>query len=376
MKRLLISLFLMGEMLITTALPFSCFAGGKGREVVLMLQPGPDNPRNSEGDFLTLKDGRVLFVYTHYTGTSSSDHATAYLAGRFSSDKGKSWDKADHLILENEGKMNVMSVSLLRLKSGEIALFYLRKNSVTDCIPMLRISGDEAKSWSEPVRCIPDREGYFVLNNHRVIQLKSGRLLMAVAYHGNSIPGRKNRLGSVWSYYSDDNGKNWKPGLEAANPDSVVVQEPGVVELKDGKILMWMRTNSGFQYQSSSTDGGVSWSAAQKSNIPSPLSPAAIDRIPQTGDLLLVWNNNDNSNTATKGKRTPLTIAISKDEGNTWQKIKNLETDPDGWYCYTAVHFVGSYVLLGYCAGSQLKKTQLSETDLRRVKISRLYRRN
>ena len=366
----------MGEMLITTALPFSCFAGGKGKEVVLMLQPGPDNPRNSEGDFLTLKDGRVLFVYTHYTGTSSSDHATAYLAGRFSSDKGKSWDKADHLILENEGKMNVMSVSLLRLKSGEIALFYLRKNSVTDCIPMLRISGDEAKSWSEPVRCIPDREGYFVLNNHRVIQLKSGRLLMAVAYHGNSIPGRKNRLGSVWSYYSDDNGKNWKPGLEAANPDSMVVQEPGVVELKDGKILMWMRTNSGFQYQSSSTDGGVSWSAAQKSNIPSPLSPAAIDRIPQTGDLLLVWNNNDNSNTATKGKRTPLTIAISKDEGNTWQKIKNLETDPDGWYCYTAVHFVGSYVLLGYCAGSQLKKTQLSETDLRRVKISRLYRRN
>ena len=376
MRTSLISLFLMVEILITTSLPFSCFARDKGKEVVLMLPPGPDNPRNSEGDFITLNDGRVLFVYTHYTGSSSSDHATAYLAGRFSSDKGRSWDKADHLILENEGKMNVMSVSLLRLKSGEIALFYLRKNSVTDCIPMLRISKDEAKSWSEPVRCIQDREGYFVLNNHRVIQLKSGRLLMAVAYHGNSLPGRKNRLGSAWSYYSDDNGKNWKPGFEAANPDSVVVQEPGVVELKDGKILMWMRTNSGFQYQSWSTDGGVSWSAAQKSNIPSPLSPAAIDRIPQTGDLLLVWNNNDNSNTATKGKRTPLTIAISKDEGNTWQKIKNLETDPDGWYCYTAVHFVGSYVLLGYCAGSQLKKTQLSETDLRRVKISRLYRRN
>ena len=366
----------MGEILITTALPFSCVARGKGKAVVLMLQPGPDNPRNSEGDFITLNDGRILFVYTHYTGSSSSDHATAYLAGRYSSDKGKNWDKTDHLVLENEGKMNVMSVSLLRLNNGEIALFYLRKNSVTDCIPMVRISRDEARSWSVPVRCIPDRDGYFVLNNHRVIQLKSGRLLMAVAYHGNNIPGRKNRLGSAWSYYSDDNGKNWKPGLEAANPDSMMVQEPGVVELKDGKILMWMRTNSGFQYQAYSTDGGVSWSAAQKSNIPSPLSPAAIDRIPQTGDLLLVWNNAVNANPATKGKRTPLTVAISKDEGRTWGKTRNLEEDPDGWFCYTAVHFAGSYLLLGYCAGSQRKNTHLSETDLRRIKLSNLYRSN
>jgi len=366
----------MGEILITTALSYSCFAGEKGKEVVIMLPPGPDNPRNSEGDFITLKDGRLLFVYTHYTGSSSDDHATAYLAGRFSSDKGKSWDREDHLVLENEGKMNVMSVSLLRLQNGEIALFYLRKNSVTDCIPMVRFSGDEARSWSEPVRCIQDREGYFVLNNHRVIQLKSGRLLMAVAYHGNSIPDRKNRLGSAWSYYSDDNGRNWQPGREVANPDSVVVQEPGVVELKEGRILMWMRTNSGFQYQSWSTDGGIGWTAAQRSNIKSPLSPAAIDRIPRTGDLLLVWNNNDNSNPATKGKRTPLTIAISKDEGKSWQRIKNIETNPDGWYCYTAVHFVGSYVLLGYCAGSQLKKTHLSQTDLRRIKLSQIYSRN
>ncbi len=30
-----------------------------------LLPPGPDNPRNSEGDFIALKDGRVLLVYTH-----------------------------------------------------------------------------------------------------------------------------------------------------------------------------------------------------------------------------------------------------------------------------------------------------------------------
>ena len=33
--------------------------------------------------------------------------------------------------------MNVMSVSLLRLKSGAIAMFYLVKDSLTDCRPMM-----------------------------------------------------------------------------------------------------------------------------------------------------------------------------------------------------------------------------------------------
>ena len=44
-----------------------------------------------------------------------------------------------------------MSVSLLRLQNNYIALFYLRKNSTENCIPMMRISKDEAKSWSDAV---------------------------------------------------------------------------------------------------------------------------------------------------------------------------------------------------------------------------------
>jgi hypothetical protein len=27
-----------------------------------LLPPGPDNPRNSEGDFIELRDGRMLFL--------------------------------------------------------------------------------------------------------------------------------------------------------------------------------------------------------------------------------------------------------------------------------------------------------------------------
>ena len=141
---------------------------GSSHRVVLQLPPGSDNPRNSEGDFITLTNGRILFIYSRYTGSSSSDNAPADLAGRFSDDGGKTWSSEDFRVLENEGGMNVMSVSLLRLQNGQIALFYLRKNSTEDCIPMMRISTDEAKTWSDPVACITDRSGYFVLNNNLI----------------------------------------------------------------------------------------------------------------------------------------------------------------------------------------------------------------
>lgn len=338
--------------------------------LALKLAPGEDNPRNSEGDFITLKDGRILFVYSHYTGKSTSDHAPAYLASRFSADGGKTWAEKDELIVEREGEMNVMSVSLLRLKNGKIALFYLKKNSETDCIPLMRISSDEAKTWSAAIPCITDRKGYFVLNNNRVIQLKSGRLLMAVAMH-RSLDGKWQSKATLYSYFSDDNGSTWKSGQAVPNNSDIITQEPGVIELKDGTIMMIIRSDSGFQQLSYSKDKGETWSHIEPSDIHSPVSPASIARIPSTGDLLLVWNNNKVKEDAWHGGvRTPLTIAISKDEGKTWQHIKNIESDPKGWYCYTAIHFTKKEVLLGYCAGS----TQLAMVNITRLNQKWLYK--
>ena len=369
--------------IIAVALAYACSPGSRllqseakpGKELVLKLQPGDNNPRNSEGDFITLKDGRILFIYSRYTGTSSSDHGSAYLAGRYSSDKGKTWTTDDRMIVQQEGTMNVMSVSLLRLQNGDIALFYLKKNSTTDCIPLVRISKDEANTWTEPVPCITDRKGYFVLNNDRVIQLKSGRIIMAVALHSTPEEGKWHNNGRLFSYYSDDNGQTWKASAEVANPNNVTLQEPGLIELKNGEIMMIIRSSGGVQHKSYSKDAGQSWSTVEPTEIKSPISPATIERIPSTGDLLMVWNNNDGENPAIKGKRTPLTVAVSKDDGKSWQHIKNLEDNPDGWYCYIAMDFVGDNVLLSYCAGSQSQKSHLNVTDITRLNLDWVYDR-
>ena len=347
-----------------------------GVEKIRLLAPQPGNPRNSEGDFVRLKDGRILFVYTHFTG-GGGDHAAAHLASRVSGDGGRTWSKKDVVVLERTGAFNDMSVSLLRLQNGTIALFYIHKNSMLDCRPMMRISSDEAKTWGDPVECITDEIGYYVLNNDRVIQLRDGRLIMAVSLHNLPAYQKPDWNGRVICYLSDDSGATWRRNhsvLVARDQKGkrLIAQEPGLIELKDGRLMMWMRSNAGCQLISHSKDRGETWSEPRKSTILSPVSPATIERIPSTGDLLLAWNNHDHVDAAHKGKRTPFAVAISRDEGRTWTGVKPLEDDPNGWYCYTAMDFIDGHVLLGHCAGDR-RTGGLNLTQITRFPVTWLY---
>jgi Neuraminidase (sialidase) len=347
-------------------------------QVTLTLPPSPDNLRNSEGDLIELKDGRILLVYTHFTA-GAGDHANAFLAGRFSKDHGQTWTKADTTVIPNEGGMNIMSVSLLRLQDGRIALFYLRKNSTEDCRPVMRISTDEAKTWSDPVETIPDSQvGYYVMNNDRAFQMKNGRLLLPLSQHYGSDWEKWTAYGKAVCYTSDDAGKTWQrgeqvPQNETSLGDLAMIQEPGLVELQDGQLMMFARTNAGSQYLSYSKDKGETWSDWAPSDISSPRSPATIERIPSTGDLLLVWNNHRDIDPSLKGKRTPLTAAISTDDGKSWKHVKNLFDNPNGWYCYTAMLFVGDHVLLEHCAGDRTQNNGLALSQVTRVPIAWLY---
>lgn len=334
----------------------------------LTLAPKEGNPRNSEGDFIQLKDGRWLFVYTHFT-SGTSDHARAHLASRQSLDDGKTWSDKDEIIVSAEGGFNVMSVSLLRLKGGEIALFYLRKNSLDDCRPIMRISKDEAKTWSAPTECITDQVGYYVLNNSRVIQLASGRLVMPTALH--RYENGRIQPGTIVVYLSDDAGKSWRRSSNLLEKDGagrrINLMEPGVVEVSTNRVLMLIRTKLGCQYVSESSDQGETWQTPRASELLSPVAPATLARIPSTGDLIVVWNDHSGKPESYRRRqppvRTPLAAAISRDGGRTWGKSKLIEWKPGHGYCYTALRFAGDRVLLGYCAHASshgLETTQIS----------------
>lgn len=347
--------------------------------LIHLLPPGPGNPRNTEGSFVTLRDGRILFAYTRFTG-GTGDHDSASIVGRYSSDGGRTWTRDDVPIVTGEGAMNVMSVSLLRLQDGRIALFYLRKNSVGDCRPCMRHSRDEARTWSDPAVCVSS-DGYYVLNNDRAVQLRSGRIVLPVAYHP-TVGGAFGSRGIAMAFLSDDGGATWRSSaarLQSHSPDRAGFQEPGVIELKDGRVMMFIRTQLGSQYLAFSSDECDTWTEPQPSEIRSPLSPASVERIPSTGDLLMVWNDHSavdesfQANDSSGGKRTPLSVAVSRDEGRTWTRKRDLLDDPDGWYCYTSIHFHGQLVLLAFADGGS-GWPRLSRTSIAFFDVKQLYR--
>lgn len=366
-----LSRLVMAAALSALALNAAPAADTSDNVVTLEIEPTPAHPRNSEGAFVTLSSGRIVFCYTEYYG-GSHDESPARLVQVHSDDQGLTWSQPV-VVVENTGGRNVMSVSLLRLASGKIALFYLVKNSWTDCRPHLRVSVDEGTTWSPPRRVL-DAPGYFVLNNDRVIQTRTGRLLMPLAFHrsrGSDPDSSKSfdaRAITLW-LYSDDEGTTWQ---EAGNwwaapmPSRSGLQEPGVVELPNGNLFSWSRTDQGSQLGFTSTDAGKTWSAPAPTELKSPVSPASIKCFPDSQDLLAIYNDHSGRFRFPKGKRTPLVAAISNDNGKTWPRTRIIEDDPDGWYCYTAIHFTDDAVLLGYSAGDS-QVGGLNRLRIRRV---------
>lgn len=344
---------------------------------LLTISPDAESHRNSEGDIVRLADGRLALVYTRFSG-GASDHAAAYLALRTSADEGKSWT-TDTVLLENEGGANVMSVSLLPSLKNEVLLFYLRKDQQgTSCSMFVRRSGDDLKTLGDAAQ-VTTLPGYHVVNNARVVRLASGRIMVPAAYHTD--PDSLQTTKTVYSssafptaYYSDDDGVTWQRSRDrvlAVSERRVLQQEPGVVELSDGRILMHTRTDKGSIYAQYSGDQGETWSAPEPTALKSPLSPATIKAVPMSRRLVAVWNDHTGRwpypTTDTKGGwRSPLCLAISDDDGKTWSPSEILEGDLQGWYCYTSMTFTDNSLLLTYCAGQGRKEglTRMKAAEL------------
>jgi len=322
-------------------------------ETLLVIEPAPDRPRNSEGSVLRLRDGRLALVYSRFHG-GTADNAGAEIAFRTSSDDGLSWS-GDRTLISGEGQENVMSVSLLRRPEGDILLGYLVKNSWGDCRYYIRRSWNELATLS-PRICVTEAPGYYVVNNDRLLQLSSGRLIVPTALHPCPSGNRQDwdSRGIAMAFVSDDGGQSWQRSVSTLSlPDSGSgLQEPGVAELNDGRLWMWMRTDRGVQYQAFSEDKGLRWGAPEPSRIASPLSPASVKRLPWNDALLMVWNDHSGRHAYPPGKRTPLCAALSHDDGVRWTPSTILEGDADGWYCYVSITPDGEHnAILSYCAG-------------------------
>ncbi len=148
---------------------------------------------------------------------------------------------------------------------------------------------------------------------------------------------------------SSDKGKTWKlHGAVQAPPWAL---ENMIVELRDGRLWMLIRTDSGVLWESHSADKGLTWSNAKASSIPSPGSRFFIRRL-ASGNLLLV------NHYKFKG-RSHLTARLSSDDGVNWNDGLLLDeranvSYPDGvqdkngliWMVHDRERYAQSEVLL------------------------------
>ena len=334
----------------------------------IVYQATEEEPRHSEASILPLSDGRLLLVWSRFY-TGGLDHSPADISGKISQDGGRTW--GERFVLQpNDGKQNVMSPSLRCLRSGAILFFYLRKNSDSDLHLLVRHSTDEGQTWGDEIT-VDALPGYWGMCNDRGIQLRSGRILAPV-YGCADIEKPEQPLRTI-VWFSDDDGRSWQPSGQFVDVPKRGAMEPDVVELKDGRVMMIIRNQFEHPSVCYSSDGGETWTEPEWLSVTGPEAPARIERIPTTGDLLLVWNHSYQEGAGHSGIRRPLSTAISRDEGETWESIRDLETEPPNTYAYPSVVFVEDRALFSYYVSPQLIRG--ASLKVKSVPISWLYGR-
>ncbi len=314
-------------------------------DVFTVVEANRDFPRHGSPTIVELQDGRLLLAWMESVGGPllGNDHAPCNIAAMVSCDGGYTWADRRILVENHPGDTNIHFPCFMRLPDGKILFYYLIRHSLEPGVPaessgLVCFSDDEGQTFSEPIRheALSEKGG----NGNVMVKLSSGRLLLPAQQYQHGIWGGPLDHQISGCYYSDDQGLSWSISDTWFDLPLRGTMEPHIVELKDGRLLSYMRTQLGALFQTESLDGGVTWSKPQTTGIRAPESKPCLVKIAQRDDLLLIWNHSlfdpqfDHS-----GLRTPLTVAISRDEGHAWENIKNIETDPRFEFTNPACHF-------------------------------------
>ena len=236
---------------------------------------------------------------------------------------------------------------LFRVDEKKIIIFYKVGNEISKWRTMYRVSEDNGETFGEEKELVPGDQGGRGPVRNKPIRLKSGRIL---------APGSTEQ--GIWKAFVDrsDDGKTcnksqeveispleYQSGERTVGKDdsSIPVSEqsfygrgviqPTLWESIPDQVHMLLRSTEGMIYRSDSKDGGDTWTEAYATELPN--NNSGIDMIrSKDGKLFLVYNPIG----VNWGDRTPISLVVSKDDGKTWEKIRDLSTG-EGEFAYPAI---------------------------------------
>jgi len=302
------------------------------------------HPYQSEGATIRLKDGRIMHAFNLRSQPEPGQKWHAHyvptqIAFVTSSDKGKSWS-APQILLSSPTR-TASHPALVRLPNGDLGVSYNRIAGETEATKVFRSSKDEGKTWSDEVLISP-ATGYWTSAHDRLIAHSSGRLIQPLHNKEVLLPEKM----VTYVAWSDDNGRTWKLGKQGLVVPITVPEyianfgksrgdgfwEVSIAERADKSLYMIGRTRTGYLHECVSTDRGETWSRPAQTQLMSSEAPAYVTRVPNTNDLLLIWNSCciDPKN-GLLGLRITLSTVVSSDGGKTWGWQREfLSISPDG----------------------------------------------
>lgn len=266
-----------------------------------------DYPSCHASTLVCLPDGELLTAF--YAGTVEKAPDVAIFGGRYVAAQ-KKWSFP--ALLVDVPEKSVGNPLLFLDPTGVLWLFYLvmEGHKWHHCTIHYRQSEDFGHTWG-PSEAFRSQPGWTTRNN--LIVLENGTYLFPLS---DNVEGCSVFMRSV------DAGRSWDElGRIRSDPRN---EQPAVVQLSDGSLLTYARTSGkgGPCWQSRSFDQGMTWTEAEPGPFPNPNAALAMIRL-ASGHLVVVYNDSDHF-----CYRTPLNVALSTDEGDTWPFVRTLEDQP------------------------------------------------
>ncbi len=262
-----------------------------------------------------LADGTLYIAY--YGGAGEYDQETAVYGSRLLEEP-NTWSTPEVIAdTPHRGDGNPV---VFQAPDGVVWLFYNTQYgpSWSEARVKGKVSYDGAKTWSDSFIMSFDLGS---MCRGKVLVLNNGDYLLPMYDEKGSDRDRTTPTTASFFLRYSQKTKTWEPTNKIYSEKGNL--QPQAIQLTDDHLIAYIRRGGGFTKEetgyiikSESHDGGYTWSEGVDTDIQIPNSAVDAIRTPE-GHIVLTYNDHTH-------ERTPLTVAISVDDGKTWKYKRNI----------------------------------------------------